>query len=150
MLFVADIHKKGKTCPCCGEFKPASEFAVRKTQRAGHLVAHCKSCNSLKQQARKARDPNIYERIERKSKLKLQYGLSLEQYDAMLEAQGQACAICKSKTPGQRTKHFHVDHCHSTGKVRGLLCHKCNRGIGLFRDNPDLLNRASAYLTEGE
>lgn len=150
MLFVADIHRQGKTCPCCGETKSAADFAVRKTERPGHLVAHCKTCNLQKQQDRKRRDPTIYERVERRSKLKLQYNLSLEDYDAMFKAQGSACAICKATTPGARTKHFHVDHCHKTGVVRGLLCHKCNRGIGLFDDNPNHVSQALAYLTKGD
>jgi hypothetical protein len=150
MLFVADIHIEGKPCPCCGETKPAADFAVRKTGRPGHLVAHCKACNLQKQKVRKRRDPTIYERVERRSKLKRQYNLSLEEYDAMFEAQGFACAICKTTTPGARTKHFHVDHCHTTGVVRGLLCHKCNRGIGLFDDNPDRVSQALAYLTKGD
>jgi hypothetical protein len=144
-----DLHKDGKLCKSCGENKPASAFAMRKSGRVGHLVAHCKLCNSAKQSARKKRDPSIYERIERPSKLKRQYGITVDEYDRLLESQDGKCAICASDSPGKRTKHFHVDHCHKTGSVRGLLCHKCNRAIGLFDDNPNLLTQASAYLKHG-
>ena len=143
---VVDIHKDGKTCSSCGEFKPAEAFAVRKSGRAGHLVAYCKVCNSAKQTARKARDKSIYERVERPSKLRRQYGITVAEYDVMLANQQGKCAICFSPRPGSRTRHFHVDHCHQTGVVRGLLCHKCNRAIGLFEDDPNLLYNAASYL----
>jgi hypothetical protein len=146
---VAAIHKDGKRCNSCGETKSAESFAVRKSGRIGHLVAHCKSCNSEKQAERKRRDPTIYERVERPSKLKRQYGISVEEYEALLASQNGRCAICFSNSPGSRTTHFHVDHCHKTGAVRGLLCHKCNRAIGLFEDNPNLISRAAIYLNKG-
>jgi hypothetical protein len=63
----------------------------------------------------------------------------------MLEAQGGRCAICRSDKPGGRGR-FAVDHCHSSGRVRGLLCVACNAGLGQFRDDPDLLRAAVAYL----
>ena len=58
------------------------------------------------------------------------YAFSIEEYDAMLKAQNGLCAICKSEVPGGRNVHFQVDHDHSTGKVRGLLCISCNIHIG--------------------
>ena len=63
----------------------------------------------------------------------------------MLEIQGDACAICGTKDTGNR-KAFHVDHCHDTGKIRGLLCGNCNSGIGNLRDDINLLQRAIEYL----
>jgi|ERR1700722_4220582 len=75
------------------------------------------------------------------------YGMTLEDYRRMVAAQGGLCAICRKKQLGdKRTKHSHVDHCHKTGKVRGILCGNCNIGIGKFNDNPELLDRAAAYL----
>ena len=70
------------------------------------------------------------------------YGLSIEDYNALLAQQGGACAICR-KQPEQR---LCVDHCHVTKKVRRLLCRRCNLGIGYFHDDPSLLRLAAAYL----
>lgn len=64
----------------------------------------------------------------------------------MLAAQNGGCAICGATEPGGRTRYFPVDHCHTTGIVRGLLCTKCNRGLGLFNDDPERVARAVMYL----
>lgn len=73
-----------------------------------------------------------------------QHGLTPESYAAMLERQGGACAICRG---GFGTKTC-IDHDHTTGAVRGLLCHSCNVALGHFRDDPELLANAIAYLEE--
>ena len=65
----------------------------------------------------------------------------------MLEAQNGRCKICGTDTP-MGNGAFHVDHCHMTNKVRGLLCHKCNVGLGHFNDNISLLSTAILYLNE--
>jgi hypothetical protein len=80
----------------------------------------------------------------RNSHLKRKYGLTLEQYDAMLAAQGGVCAICHQPRPEERT--LHVDHDHATGAIRGLLCFTCNNALGDFRDSSDLFHAASEYL----
>lgn len=75
--------------------------------------------------------------------LKSAYGITDEQYVAMLEAQHGKCAICKGhQVEGRR---MCVDHCHKTGQIRGLLCDYCNRGLGFFRDSPDRLREAARY-----
>lgn len=71
------------------------------------------------------------------------YGLSGEQYRQMLEAQRGLCAICEQAPEGYA---LHIDHCHATDRVRGLLCRKCNMALGLFSDNPDRLLRAAGYV----
>lgn len=76
--------------------------------------------------------------------LKRKYGLSLDQQQAMFERQKGQCCICKEAQP------LNVDHDHSTGEVRGLLCHRCNTGVGYFRDNPTFLQRAARYLKKGK
>lgn len=73
------------------------------------------------------------------------YGITLPEYMVILEKQGGQCAICGSGEPGGVGR-FHVDHDHKTGKVRGLLCHFCNTGIGSLRDDPVLLRAAVEYL----
>ncbi len=90
--------------------------------------------------------PEYHRLRARKSKLKLSYGITPEDYDRMLKDQGNSCAICKTTVPTGKWKVFAVDHCHHTLAVRGLLCNECNRGIGLLRDNADLLRTAAAYL----
>lgn len=76
-----------------------------------------------------------------------QYGITAEQFDAMLEAQGGVCAICQSNGLNGRTgRTLHVDHDHGTGRNRDLLCDNCNLGIGNFRDDPALLRTAADYL----
>jgi recombination endonuclease VII len=72
------------------------------------------------------------------------YGLSIEAHDSLLATQNNCCAICE----GRFTKPPHVDHCHKTGEVRGLLCSNCNTGIGNLRDDPALLRKALEYLTK--
>jgi hypothetical protein len=78
--------------------------------------------------------------------LKHEYGITKEDYDNLLAKQAYQCAICGRKEP--TGYNWHVDHCHSSGKVRGLLCSKCNQGLGLFEDNVDVLYRAAEYLNE--
>lgn len=77
------------------------------------------------------------------------YGLTEAEYQAMLAAQGGLCAICRTPeaVKGKPEASFRVDHCHTTGAVRGLLCAHCNSGLGQFRDDPTLLRKAAAYLT---
>lgn len=80
-----------------------------------------------------------------RAKAKLsRYGLSLEQYDEMLQAQGAHCALCGCAD--QRGLKLAVDHCHTTGVVRGLLCTHCNTAIGLLKDDPDLIEKAAEYV----
>lgn len=69
------------------------------------------------------------------------YGLTIEQFDAMRDGQRHVCAIC-----GLKPNRFHVDHCHTRGQVRGLLCNNCNLGLGKFRDSIETLERAILYL----
>lgn len=66
----------------------------------------------------------------------------------MLEDQNYECKICGKVHNNKLQFHFHIDHCHDTGNVRGLLCNKCNQGIGLLNDDPIVLERALYYLKE--
>lgn len=75
---------------------------------------------------------------------KCNYGLQRGEWDAMFEKQEKSCKICYSKTHG--SKGWHTDHCHSTGKVRGILCHACNVMIGAARDRAEILTAGAIYL----
>lgn len=79
--------------------------------------------------------------------LKYKFGITEEQYNAMLESQKFSCAICGSQQSGdKRSSRLAVDHCHETGKVRGLLCSACNKAIGLLRESAENLRSAISYL----
>jgi hypothetical protein len=78
------------------------------------------------------------------------YGLTLDQYDAMLKKQNGVCAICKKPETRSKKNNMCIDHNHKTGKVRSLLCDKCNRGIGYFNESISLLENASIYLRNFE
>jgi hypothetical protein len=83
---------------------------------------------------------------ERAGHLKRKYGMTLEDYDRMLEAQGGGCAIC-GRPPRQGT-HLHVDHDHDTRRVRGLLCFSCNVAVGQLQHDPGRILRAADYLED--
>ena len=87
----------------------------------------------------------------RKYDLKKSYNITIEQYNEMLKKQSNCCGICKkhiSETLAAKKSNLCVDHNHDTGKVRGLLCDKCNRGIGLLCDDIDILINAIEYLSQ--
>jgi hypothetical protein len=110
---------------------PYSEFEGERRVRDGRM-AICRICLTLHR---------------RPARLRRIFGLSLDDYERMLAEQGGVCALCGSP-PGNdlRTRHLAVDHCHETGRIRGLLCGGCNRALGFFKDDPELLDRAAAYL----
>lgn len=87
--------------------------------------------------------------LHRKYNLKTFFNMSLEQYDDLLKKQNNRCAVCgkleKQKYRGKILP-LSVDHCHKTKKIRGLLCGRCNKGIGLFKDNSKILIKAAKYL----
>lgn len=86
----------------------------------------------------------------RDTHLKKKFGLSVEEYNAMLFDQGERCAICKKQETSKfkgTGRSFSVDHCHETGKIRGLLCHRCNTSLGGFGDSVELLLTAVSYLS---
>jgi hypothetical protein len=122
-----------RKCFCCGERKPFTvEFFPKDGRRPGELKGTCVAC------LRKAR---------KRSMLKKLYGISLEQRDQLLQAQGNACAICRFEFGNEKkSRLMHVDHDHKTGKVRGLLCHHCNVLLGHARESIELLKSAIGYI----
>lgn len=87
----------------------------------------------------------LYRKRDCDSQRKKRYGLSPEQWEARFDEQGRRCAICKSPDPRSQ-KGWSTDHCHVGGKIRGILCHMCNVGLGAFRDNLEYLKTATDYL----
>lgn len=133
------------TCSSCKEVKEESHFYVRKNRAKGY-TSSCKGCYSKSKKL--AWTPRKYSTY----KLKANYGLSLQDYEDLLHKQNSVCAIClqpeTTKSNAGYIKNLSVDHCHATGKVRGLLCHHCNTGIGKFMDDVTLLESAIKYLKE--
>lgn len=86
----------------------------------------------------------------REYKLQRNYGISLEEFDLMVTAQGDRCACCGTSEPGGSKETWNVDHDHSTGKVRGLLCTNCNHGIGKLGDSIEGLEQALRYLKQSQ
>jgi hypothetical protein len=85
--------------------------------------------------------------VRRADWLRFNYGITIDEYRAMLAIQNGRCAICKTDKPGSfKNKYFHVDHDHKTGEIRGLLCLKCNTAIWMMNDDPELLLAAVDYL----
>lgn len=92
------------------------------------------------------KNPSRRAAFNRKHNLSANYGITQSDYDSMLVAQNGRCAICLTDSPTGKWKVFAVDHCHTTGLVRGLLCNECNRGMGLLKDSAELLRKAADYL----
>jgi hypothetical protein len=130
---------------------PPGEAERRKKMRDKERVSKWRKDNpeKYKQQWQRRRDKQAEYYQENKEDwhsrlLKKEYGISLLDYNNMLIEQQNVCDICKNKCVSG--KNLAVDHDHDTGKVRGLLCCKCNRGLGNFNDNLDLLEYAVLYL----
>ncbi len=156
-----------KFCPGCKKHKLLKEFGKYKNVAYGKC-SYCKECKKKKcekyrkenlekhrrssrigqkKYRQKRRDDGTAKAHERKYHIR-SYGLTVEQFSAMLENQNHVCAICKRKIEdvSKREKNLAIDHCHKTQKVRGLLCPDCNRALGMFQDNPAILREAIAYL----
>lgn len=145
-----------KLCCFCKEFKNLSEFRKRTERKGNQYSSRCKKCLNLWASEWRKKNPGSYLNSQikyrlketepkRRSLLKSRYNLSVENYYLMSKSQNNSCAICgthKSKL----TKGLFVDHCHKTKKVRGLLCTKCNTGIGQFSESQTKLLYAIRYL----
>lgn len=146
-----------KTCTRCQKTKDPDEF-YRLYRKGGYRVklrSQCRSCLYEKYKLLyEEKNRESRRKQARKNHLLKKYGLTVEQYQEMLTRQEFVCAICKEPEIYVRVKGLKpilsVDHCHSTGKVRGLLCQQCNVGLGKFKDNPDSLEAAVNYLKESK
>ena len=114
-----------KTCTRCRVEKPLSDFYFMRTKgKSDRYGSACKTCVSYERKA-------------------IAYGLSFEDVYT-LYTDSPTCGICGGEPTGRGN--YHMDHCHDTGGVRGLLCHHCNIGLGFFRHDPTLLDKAKEYL----
>ena len=158
-----------KICTGCKLEKDEAEFSPRRDRPIG-LRAQCKICSSKavirycntkdgKEKRRKYRqqkhrlakrreyeNQDVRLKFNRRQLLNKKYGISPEDHDRMLETQEYKCAICKTSNPKGPGNKLHIDHCHETGKARGLLCSRCNIGIGKFKDSIQILGKVIEYL----
>lgn len=138
-----------KTCSNCKVEKPVTEFYFCRSVKAG-LSAYCKTCNNRRNRAWYKANPDrvkansaAWRKANPGAYRKRTYNLSPADYEALRVTQAGLCAICRGDG-GNRA--LCVDHDHTTGKIRGLLCHNCNRGLGLLKDSYEILIVATAYL----
>ncbi len=119
--------ERTKVCNICGKIKPLSEFTIHSTSRK-FACAYCLTCGRVKDYGKR-------------------YNMTIKNYEKLLKQQNGKCAICGSTKTGDKSKiFFSIDHNHKTNKVRGLLCVHCNHGLGGFKDNPESLIAAAAYI----
>ena len=141
-----------RVCTVCAEGKTHEQFHKHPNGLHG-LQSQCKACASAKSKKRwHGFTPEQKRDHGRRNMLKHNYGITVEQYEAIFEAQGGLCAICREPEP-RRAKStatdrmaMPVDHDHASGEVRGLLCSNCNITLGLMKDDPDRLEAAANYL----
>ena len=131
-------HKK---CSTCQEYKYFKDFGKNKSQADGHHQ-QCKECRSKYKPSAESMAKSR-ERLRIWNRYKMS-GFTQEDYDNKLIEQGGKCAICGTDNPGKMD--WNADHCHETGQKRGLLCPKCNKGLGHFKDDIEVMKAAIEYL----
>jgi hypothetical protein len=141
-----------KVCTSCNLPKALDDFH-RNCQRADGYLSKCKSCVKEYRKLHPLDNPKIYSGMltkdpyyNRKKNLKKLYGITLEEFNEMLLLQDGVCKVCKNLQLGKGD--FHVDHDHKTGKIRGLLCHKCNVALGMVQDSIEILQSLISYLKD--
>lgn len=137
-----------KTCTSCGEVKPLSGFYQRSKNRGTEANRHeawCKTCTQASALEWRRNNPERFARTRRARHYRKTYGITLDDYESMLAAQGGRCRGCGA-TKSAFIEMLVVDHDHSTGRVRELLCDQCNLAIGNALDRPEVLRALAAYL----
>lgn len=135
-----------RICKTCGDEKPLESFAKNSSCKEGRAYS-CKNCLAEYAREYKAKNKEKVSTSEYKSQLKTKYGLTEEDYINILIKQNYSCAICGTHQ-SNLTKRLHVDHCHKTMKIRGLLCRDCNKTLGIFEDNIERFQKAIDYLNQ--
>lgn len=136
----------GKICSNCLSNKDPKDFFKTKMNTKDGLFVLCKKCHIKRTQSYKSKNPEKFKEYRRKGHLAKRYGITVEWYNFQLKKQNNQCAICQSDRLDKTSRRLSIDHNHITGKVRGLLCSTCNRGLGNFKDSPIILLKAIRYL----
>lgn len=134
-----------KQCNGCSLWLRPEEYHKDSTKSDG-LATRCKQCRNASHRKRYKENREAILARNTARKLMKKYGLTVEQWNAMYEAQDGRCAICK-RVPKRK---LNVDHCHDSGRVRGLLCGDCNRALGLFRESAEVISTAALYVARNE
>ncbi len=108
--------------------------------------AFCFECKEIRNKKYRKLYPKRYKHYQRTANLRRIYGLEVQEFKELLNSQSNKCAICDTTDWG--TRNPHVDHDHESNLIRGILCSQCNRGLGLFKDNIEILKKAIRYLSE--
>ena len=133
-----------KTTLSCFNCGTVCSFTIRKKKKY-NTPFFCKNCRKEEQRAIRKTHPEVMKERE----LKKNFNLTLEQYAEKLNNQNGVCAICERpefRIRKGKLESLGVDHNHTTNQIRGLLCHTCNSALGLFKDSPELLEKAIKYL----
>lgn len=147
-MTIDDVFPR-RICTYCGVEKSSADFPVA-SYITDTLRSRCAACISMFQRNRRRSNPN-QKHADRRFNLRYKFGIELDEYNNLLKKQGGLCAICKR--PEQacvegRSKYLAIDHCHTTGRNRGLLCSRCNIAIGNFGDSIETLKSAIRYLQQ--
>jgi hypothetical protein len=153
-----------KTCSTCKQEKDTSLFGKNKYSKDS-LTSNCLECKNKasrewdkRNKERKstsnrewyhrvkAEQPNKFPKQRREAKFKRVYGITTLEYDEMLQAQDFKCVTCGKEHVDSEKEKLRVDHCHTTQKVRGLLCHHCNVTLGLIKENIEVLEALKSYV----
>ena len=134
-------ERETKLCPKCGLLKSRVEFYSHAETR-DRLYSWCRACHSIIYKQLRALEPEKFHRTRMNTHFKRRYGIDYLIYEKLSLAQNGLCGLCKSKP-----LKLEVDHNHETGVIRGLLCHKCNTGLGLIGDSMHSIGRIIRYLT---
>lgn len=135
-----------RVCSNCKTPKELGDFDLV-NRESGKRSSWCKPCAREKVRAYQKTPAAKAWRLEHD--LRVNYNLSVEQYNKLFAKQKGRCAICKTTRAG-RGRRFHVDHDHKTNVVRGLLCNSCNRALGLFQDSLVILQKATHYMEKNQ
>ena len=136
-----DLVQAGKNCSQCKQHFLITNFYPEKHRQVMGYTSQCKQCSIKHSVAWGKRNPAK----KRNNHLKSMYGITLEIYNKMFTEQKGCCAIC-NRHQSEFKKALHVDHRHSDGIIRKLLCVHCNRTIGQYKDNPELFDKFADYL----
>lgn len=134
----------------CKEEKETSEFYLRKGRGEKGYRSQCKICHNKNWLEKSKKERTEVNKAAYRYTLRKLYGVSEDQFNTLFEEQRGKCKICETPITNRFLDEYsaktHLDHCHRTGVVRGILCHMCNSGLGLFNDDPDILRKAADYV----
>lgn len=145
----SEIVLATKKCKRCEEVKSADLFPKVARARDG-LHSWCKACMTWNTQRWRVNNPDYTDKRSPigERRYSRRYGLEPEDYFALLQSQGGGCAICGTLPKAGAHGALHIDHDHTDGRVRGLLCRHCNLGLGNFKDDINRMTAAMAYLMQ--